>query len=155
MLMLDLFLFLVNHGVPSDTARARAWNIVEVAYDNPPLFDDEDQYEASRKTAFVLATMMVGESGGKHDVIGDKDSPYGPSYGLLQAKTMWHMGWTKDDVLRDPIIGLTVGLEAMRTMRKKCGPKATVWLGAYASGKCGGAPEKIRYRLSRVEGINW
>lgn len=120
------------------TCRARLLDAVmharEVAYDEheEPLFSGDD---ARLKTALLLLSIGYHESRwNPHALNPDGDA------GIMQTRAVWWAGHTREQILGDAVLGYRLGLHALQHLRTVCGGNARRWLGAFASGKCGGAP---------------
>jgi hypothetical protein len=134
---------------PNESAcRARLLDAVvharAVAYDEgeEPLFEGED---GRFKTALLLLAIAYKESRWDAKAL----NPAGDA-GVMQTRSLWWGGHTRDEILKDPELGYRLGLHALQHVRKACGGKAVHWLGAFASGKCGGAPSVARARCGPV-----
>jgi hypothetical protein len=131
------------HGLP----RAPMARVLPIAEDARAVALEEGAFagETVTRSACVFAAWIVLESNGDPTVTGDR----GTSFGVGQIKRS-HL----------PIARVT--FEALTTDRResmrgawrvmahevtRCGGLAR-GLGAYASGKCGGAPSKVRERLA-------
>jgi hypothetical protein len=92
-----------------------------------------------------------------HESRGDSRalSSVGLDAGALQMRALWWGGMSRAAFLADERAQYRLGLAAMRTLRKQCGGPALRWLGAYASGKCGGAPSKARELCAPVGLCDW
>lgn len=110
----------------------------EVAYDEneTPLFEGE---EGRFKTALLLLSIAYHESRWDSKAL----NPAGDA-GIMQTRSLWWSGHKREEILGNPELGYRLGLHALQTVRKACGGKSQQWLGAFASGKCGGAPSVAR-----------
>lgn len=70
--------------------------------------------------------------------------------GIAQLQPQWFAGHTRAAIKRDPVLGFRLAIRALRSMQATCGGPAQRWLGAYASGVCGGAPITARRRCAPV-----
>jgi len=104
-----------------------------VAYDEAeePLFSGED---GRHKTALLLISIAHHESRWNPKAL----NPAGDS-GIMQTRSIWWEGHTREEILSDAELGYRLGLHALRSLKETCGGSALHWLGAFASGKCGGA----------------
>lgn len=144
-------LFMAAAGLihPNESVcRARLLDAViharEVAYDEneAPLFTGPD---GRYKTALLLLSIAYRESRWNPRAL----NPDGDA-GMMQTRALWWDGHTRDEILNDPVLGYRVGLHALQHLRSVCGGPARNWLGAFASGKCGGAPAAVRARCGPV-----
>jgi hypothetical protein len=124
---------------PNESAcRARLLEAVvharDVAYDEAeaPLFEGED---GRFKTALLLLSIAYHESRWNSKAL----NPDGDA-GIMQTRALWWGGYKKEQILGNPALGYRLGLHALQHLRGVCGGKAHRWLGAFASGKCGGTP---------------
>lgn len=105
-----------------------------IAYDpsEPPLFSGED---GRYKTALLLLAIAHHESRWNPKAL----NPAGDA-GIMQTRSIWWEGHTREQILGDPVLAYRLGLHALRHVHDECGGTTLRWLGAFASGKCGGAP---------------
>jgi len=117
----------------------------EVAYDESeaPLFEGPD---GRYKTALLLLSIAYRESRWNAHAL----NPDGGDAGIMQTRALWWDGHKKEEILADPVLGYRVGLHALQHLRTVCGGPALRWLGAFASGKCGGAQSAARARCGPV-----
>jgi hypothetical protein len=120
-----------------ETAQALA----EVVEELPPVYDGP---EGRERTALLLWSMAYHES--RWDPWAY--NPTGGDTGIVQVRALWFRGHARDEILGDARLGFELGLRALLDCRKACGGTTTSWLGAYASGKCGGARSKVLLRCA-------
>ncbi len=90
-------------------------------------------------TEELLMRMAYLESRGNHKALNKQgDSGILQVNGLTDAERLL--------VLSSPLEGMMMGLKRLHAAKKACGGNALRWLGAYASGTCGGAPQVARER---------
>ena len=150
-MLFRLFIVAVSLLHPNDTitrgylvdavVHARA---VAFAEDEAPLFEGED---GRFKTALLLISIAHHESRWNPKAL----NPQGDS-GIMQTRSIWWEGHTREEILADEELGFRLGLHALHTLKDKCGGDALRWLGAFASGKCGGAP-KVAWGLCGKVGV--
>jgi soluble lytic murein transglycosylase-like protein len=128
--------------------RARLFDAVvhahAVAFDETeaPLFSGP----AGRyQTALLLLSIAYRESRWDPKAL----NPQGDA-GIMQTRALWWDGHTREEILADARLGYRVGLHALQHLRETCGGNALRWLGAFASGKCGGAQMAARARCGPV-----
>lgn len=98
--------------------------------------------EAERENwARILFVWSAHESAWMADAVGDG----GKSIGVMQVNAMWLGQHTTAEVLKDRALGFRIGLGIMRKLVAQCGSMAG-GLGAFASGKCGGAQVLVKRR---------
>jgi hypothetical protein len=95
----------------------------------------------AEQTARLLVTWGYFEAAWKADAVGDG----GRSIGVMQVNSMWLGPHKVADVLASRRLGFRLGLAIMRQAIAKCGSVKS-GLGAFASGKCGGAQELVERR---------
>jgi hypothetical protein len=100
------------------------------------------------QTAQLLVAWAWRESRWREDAIGGVTEAGGPSYGRGQTKVGAAISVGVDPVAfkRDGRLQLVAMLRYMRARAVECGSLAR-GLGAYATGKCGGAPLLVAGRL--------
>ena len=125
-------------GSPADRAPSMIDDVQAVVDSEPPLFDGD---EGTTATARLLVVFAWLESAFHADVKGDG----GVSIGVLQVSRYHLDGHEVDEVLADRRLGLRIGLRYMRELASRCG-SVSRGLGAYASGRCGGAPKLVARR---------
>lgn len=115
-----------------------AWAALIATRELGPVFEnDEDGF----KTGSLLMRMAYLETRGDHTQTS--------ADGLTCVGIVQVCGLSKSrqkEVLASPTEGMRVGLRWLHTLKKVCGGPALRWLGAYASGKCGGAAFVARQR---------
>jgi len=121
------------------TARAVAYD-----EDETPLFSGE---EGRYKTALLLIAIAHHESRWNPKAL----NPQGDS-GIMQTRSIWWEGHTREEILGNTELGFRLGLHALQFLKDKCGGNALHWLGAFASGKCGGA-QSVAYGLCGKVGV--
>jgi hypothetical protein len=104
-----------------------------------PLFDGEDGVDATEKLLMRIAYL---ESRGNFKAI----NPNGGDAGILQLRNLTKVELSY--ILSSPEAGMVMGLRRLHQVKATCGGSAERWLGAYASGKCGGAPKVARIRCA-------
>ena len=139
-MLFRLFIVAVSLLHPNDTitrgyladavVHARA---VALDPSEPPLFEGEEE-EGRFKTALLLVSIAHHESRWNPRAV----NPAGDS-GIMQTRSIWWEGHTREEILSDAELGYRLGLHALRKLKDECGGSALRWLGAFASGKCGGA----------------
>lgn len=106
------------------------------------LFKGPDAEDDTRK---LLARIVYLESRGDPRAV----NPAGDA-GLCQIRSLWWEGRTLAEIL-DPDLNVRLALRALRSLRARCGGTAERWLGAYASGTCGGARRVARVRCAPLK----
>ncbi|GAC1361726.1 MAG: hypothetical protein NVSMB47_14000 [Polyangiales bacterium] len=132
----------ITRGFLADAVvHARA---VAYADDEAPLFTGED---GRYKTALLLISIAHHESRWNPKAL----NPQGDA-GIMQTRSLWWEGHTRAEILADQELGFRLGLHALRSLKETCGGNALRWLGAFASGKCGGA-QSVAYGLCGKVGV--
>lgn len=148
--MFTLVFLLVASLNPQRSAAASASfadDVVHVVLTEPPLFEG-DVDEAKLETARLLGVFAEGESNGEARALGDG----GASCGVTQLGFVARAGHSCESVRADRRLGLRLGLRWMIRMRNECGSVAR-GLGAFASGRCGGAAALVRRRCAAASVI--
>lgn len=142
-MLYPLFMAAASLIHPNESAcRARLLDAVlaarEVAYDESeaPLFAGES---GRFKTALLLLSIGYHESRWNPKAL----NPDGDA-GIMQTRALWWGGHKKEEILGNAALGYRLGLHALQHLRETCGGKSVRWLGAFASGKCGGTPGMAR-----------
>lgn len=91
--------------------------------------------------------MSIGHHESRWDFNAEGDG--GRALGAFQLHGPWRVGVALEDLT--PCKQIELALDAMRYLHHVCGGSLVNWLGAYASGKCGGAPSKARELCAPVE----
>jgi hypothetical protein len=136
-----LFMSFAQEGEgPVIAARAPtvAWAALVATRELGPVFEnDEDGF----KTGSLLMRMAYLETRGDHTQISSDGLS---CVGILQVCALSSARRAK--VRASAIEGMKAGLEWLHVLKKTCGGPSLRWLGAYASGKCGGASFVARQR---------
>lgn len=104
--------------------------------------NDPDGIDAAR----LIMQIIYFESRGRTDA----KTPEGDS-GVMQVRSASSYGSSQKAVLESATVGIQVGIRILKESKKCCGGPAIRWLGAYASGKCGGVPQIMRLRCGPLE----
>lgn len=140
------FLFLSfahRNEVPVLSHRAPfvAWAAHAAVAAEGPLFHDAiDPIEATEALLLRIAYLESRGDWTAKNAQGD--------VGIAQIRSEWFDGHSEAEIRRDPILGFRLALRALQTIRTACGGRAQRWLGAFASGKCDGAPLTARRRCA-------
>lgn len=143
MRVFDLALLFMSWAKPGEAAviSSRAYSIAfhahEVVQMYGPIFDGEDGEDRSEELVVRIAFL---ESRGDPKAV----SPDGRDVGVLQCRDL--LPEERKLVLGSVPHGMACGYEKLLHMRGFCRGPAIKWLGAYASGKCGGAASVARVR---------
>lgn len=142
----------LSHGsMSSDTVTESSMFVRDIALEEPTLlhvkgFDDFGDRKAS---ACLAATWFYRESAFDPTVVGDK----GTSFGIPQMKKQYVsiVNIELDLIRTDRKESIRAGYRLLRHEIKRCS-NVSDGLGAYASGVCGGAKEKVAHRLNIAKG---
>lgn len=104
-----------------------------------PLFSGDNKISDTER---LLTRIVFLESRGNPLAL----NPDGDT-GLAQLRQVWWDGHTRNEVF-EPVLNLRLAIRALKSLKVTCGGNAQRWLGAYASGKCGGAPTVARIRCA-------
>jgi len=138
----------LSHGsMSSDIVTESAMYVRDIALEEPTLFHVKglDEFGDKKASACLAATWFYRESAFDPTVIGDN----GTSFGIPQMKKQ-HALLTNieiDLIRTDRKESIRAGYRLLRHEIKRCS-NVSDGLGAYASGVCGGAKEKVNSRLS-------
>lgn len=151
--LLHFIVSLANGQLQTGVAYDAALSIRDVALEEKPLLhvtcascatDDERETYDRKASACLASVWFYRESAYDPTAIGDG----GTSFGLPQLKAQ-HAPITEvslDLIRTDRKESARAGFRLLRHEIKRCGGVVS-GLGAYASGKCGGAKEKVEARL--------
>lgn len=106
------------------------------------LFAGDDGVE---KTEKLLTRIVFLESRGDPRAV----NAAGGDSGLTQLRPIWWSGHTREQIF-EPVLNVRLAIRALKSLKFSCGGNAQRWLGAYASGKCGGAPTVARIRCAPI-----
>jgi len=138
----------LSHGsMSSDNVIDSAIATRDVALEEQTLLhlNGLDEFADRKASACLAATWFYRESTFDPTVIGDK----GTSFGIPQMKAE-HAVLTGIDLVlirTNKKESIRAGFRLLRHEIKRC-KTVSDGLGAYATGICGGAPEKIKHRLN-------
>lgn len=102
-------------------------------------------FKDTLKDAKLLTVFGYHESEFRTDAVGDS----GRSLGVLQVWTGHLDPEHKEAILKDPALGFRLGYSTMRRLIRRCG-SVKAGLGAYATGRCGGAPKLVGWRCTQA-----
>lgn len=143
---LTLLFLTFASGTELDVLGERAPNValaaVKAVEAVGPLFSGEHGVDYTEQ---LLMRMAYLESRGNHKAINKQGDS-----GILQVNNLTDA--ERALVLSSPVEGMIMGLKRLHAAKKACGGNALRWIGAYASGTCGGAPQVARERC-RVLGL--
>jgi soluble lytic murein transglycosylase-like protein len=140
--------FLSAHllGPKETIAASRVWSAAEavesVVEELPSLYEGPD---GKRKTAELLFSIAYFESRLDPSAV----NPAGDT-GIVQVRSLWWRGHTRDEIIGNARLGFELGLRALLHLRQVCGGPTVRWLGAYASGVCGGGRSAALRRCGPV-----
>lgn len=101
---------------------------------------------ASMDDARLAATWAVMESAGQADVV----SPNGADCGLMQENGPTLQGHSCHEVMRDPVLAVSLWFDMLEMQRARCGSTRAA-LGAMSTkGLCGGAAKLVRGRCEKA-----
>lgn len=119
-----------------------ATSVIEAVDEEGALFGTDNTADDVSKTEKLLTRIVFLESRGNPRAL----NPDGDA-GLAQLRQLWWDGHTRDEVF-EPVLNVRLAIRALKSLKASCGGNAQRWLGAYASGKCGGAPMVARIRCA-------
>ena len=111
-----------------------------------PALAAEDPDAARAKVARLWVVWTFYESSFRSDVVGD----HGRSCGIAQVQPR-PGGPTCAEMRRSAYVGMEAGAAFLESLVAQCGSLRSA-LGAYASGRCGGAPALVARRCSEAGG---
>lgn len=131
----SLLIFATRLASDGGASLERAWTVAvaasDVAESEPEVFSGRD---GVWRTAQLLVSVAYHESKFDPHAVG----------GLTQLRPIWWGGARCIDLRSSPEFAFRRTLAAIRSMQVSCGTDPMRWLGAYASGACGGAPVVAR-----------
>lgn len=110
-----------------------------------PELTKEDPWAARTRLGRLFVAWSYYESSWEPKARGDN----GTSCGIMQMKP-WYVGKTCKE-LENPHVAYEASLKFLERLTKQCGTLRSA-LGAYASGKCDGAPTLVAKRCQISEG---
>jgi hypothetical protein len=159
-MLLDLVTILAtmsSNQLAWETALGAAVDVHEVALEEKPILHvncsgckTTEQQEAldAKASACLVTVWFYRESRFDPKAVGDN----GTSFGVPQLKAS-HAALTEvslEDIRTNRKESIRAGWRLLRIEIKRCG-SVLGGLGAYASGKCGGAQEKVKHRMKLAE----
>ncbi len=150
--LIHLISVTLSHGsMPQDTVTESAFSLRDIALEEPVLLhvNGLDEFGDRKASACLTATWFYRESAFDPTVVGDK----GTSFGIPQMKAE-HAVLTGIDLIlikTNRKESIRAGYRLLRHEIKRC-KNVSDGLGAYATGFCGGAQEKVKHRLNIAKG---
>lgn len=155
--LLHFIATLSNYQLPSEVAIGAAVDIRDVALEEKPILHvacesckTEESHEAfDRAASACLASVWFYRESAFDPTVGGDG---GTSFGLPQMKAQYVpiVEISLDAIRTDRKESARAGFRLLRHEIKRCGGVVS-GLGAYATGKCGGAKEKVEHRLKLAE----
>ena len=145
--LIHLIAVTLSHGyMPNDIVNESAFNIRDIALEEPTLFHVKgmDEFGDRKASACLAATWFYRESAFDPTAIGDNGTSFGVPQ--MKAKYVFLVDIELDLIRTNRKESIRAGYRLLRHEIKRC-KNVSDGLGAYASGVCGGAKEKVENRL--------
>ena len=104
-----------------------------------------DILEEHKNNYLLLLRMAYLESRGDYRI-----STVDGDYGIMQVRNPNLYGFTVIDVTSDMVTSFRAGIRVLKIAKENCGGTVQNYLGAYATGKCGGAPKLVKKRCEFI-----
>lgn len=145
--LIHLISVTLSHGyLSNDIVTESSIDVRDIALEEPILFHVKgfDEFEDRKASACLAATWFYRESAFDPTVVGDKGTSFG--VGQMKKQHALIIDMEIDLIRTDRKESIRAGYRLLRHEIKRCS-NVSDGLGAYATGKCGGAKEKVNSRL--------